>query len=538
MADHGQHAPALVDAMLDPSIYPHGPRSVELRDTHISWVFLAGDLAYKVKKPVVFPFLDYGTLERRHRMCHEEVRLNRRLAPRIYLGVVGITRRGDRYSLTREDDPEAIEFAVEMRRVEEERSLASLAAADQLEPSQLAAVAARLARFHSEAPEAPVERRDISVLVDTLDENLATLREAGGDILGSDRLDAAERFTRCFLAARRGELEGRARAGLVRDCHGDLRAEHVIVPDRGDLYVYDCVEFNPALRQIDVAADIAFLVMDLARLGAEGAALGLLDDYRRAGGDPGDDALVAFFAAYRAWVRAKVACLRALELPQCDPERAAKEVEARELLTLGHRFAWSARRPLLLVISGVAGSGKTTLARRLAELGGWPHISSDVTRKRLGGLRPTERGGDRLYSPELTARTYAEMGRLAGEELARNGAAIVDATFHRRTEPTAFRDGLGNPSAPVLSVECTAPLDVLLARARERELQGDSVSDAGVAVIRQQLAEREPVGESCGVTRIELSTDAALERLVVEVEAFIDGSIWPPVAAPAASETG
>ena len=259
--------------------------------------------------------------------------------------MVGIARRGSRYSLTGEDDPEAIEYAVEMRRVEEERSLAALAATGRLEPSQLAAVAARLARFHAEAPAAPAERRDGRILADTLDENLATLREAGRGILAAERIDAAERFTRCFLAAHRHELEARARAGLVRDCHGDLRAEHVIVPTSGCLYVYDCVEFNPALRQIDVAADIGFLVMDLARLGAEGAASRLVEDYRRAGGDPGDDALVAFFAAYRAWVRAKVACLRALELAQHDPERAAKEVEARELLTLGHRFAWRARRP-------------------------------------------------------------------------------------------------------------------------------------------------------------------------------------------------
>jgi predicted kinase len=235
-------------------------------------------------------------------------------------------------------------------------------------------------------------------------------------------------------------------------------------------------------------------------------------------------------------VRAKVSCLRALELAHGGPERPTQEAEARELLALGHRFAWRARRPLLLVISGVSGSGKTTLARRLAELGGWPHISSDVTRKRLVGLRPTERGDERLYSPELTARTYGEMGRLAGEELARHGGAIVDATFHRGAERAAFRGGLGDHRASVLSVECTAPLDVLLARARARELQRDRVSDAGAAVIRRQLAELEPVGEGSGVTRMELSTDAAPDRLVTQVEAFIDRSIWPAVATRAAGE--
>jgi aminoglycoside phosphotransferase family enzyme/predicted kinase len=532
MAKNGQHTPELVAAMLEPSVYPNAPRSVELRDTHISWVFLAGDRAYKVKKPVVFPFLDYGTLERRHEMCREEVRLNRRLAPHIYLRVLGIAHRGDRYSLTSEDDPEAIEFAVEMLRVEEGRSLAALAAGGRLESPQIAAVAARLARFHAEAPEARVERRDLRILIDTLDENLATLREAGGSVLSAERLDAADGFTRHFLAARQGELEARARTGLIRDCHGDLRAEHVIVPARGALYVYDCVEFNPALRQIDVAADIGFLVMDLARLGAEGAASKLVEDYRRAGGDPGDDALVSFFAAYRAWVRSKVACLRALELDEQDPEGVAKRAEAEELLALGHRFAWRARQPLLLVIAGVAGTGKTTLARRLVELSGWPYFSSDLTRKRLVGLRPTERGAEEHYSPELTASTYAEMGAAAGRELARNGAAIVDATFHRRRERAAFRDGLGSPQTPVLIVECTAPAETLLARVSERERRPDRVSDAGVAVVRRQLAELEPIRDGCDVVRMELSTEADPERLMAEVEAYVDRSIWPTGEVP------
>ena len=244
-------------------------------------------------------------------MCREEVRLNRRLAPEIYLGVVGIVRRGNRFSPTSEDGPAAIEYAVEMRRVQEDRSLAALVRRGELEPPHIKAVASRLARFHAEAPTAPAELRDVRILEDTLEENLATLRGSGTGILDTERLDAAERFTHSFLAARRAGLDARARAGLVRDWHGDLRAEHVIVPEQGPVYVYDCVEFNPTLRQIDIAADIAFLIMDLTWLGAEEAAIRLTDDYRRAGGDPGDDVLLYFFASYRAWVRAKVACLRA-----------------------------------------------------------------------------------------------------------------------------------------------------------------------------------------------------------------------------------
>jgi uncharacterized protein len=526
MANGGAKRPRLVAAMLEPRFYPHLPPSVELRDTHISWVFLAGDLAYKVKKPVVFPFLDYGTLERRHRMCHQEVRLNRRLAPRIYRAVIGIARAGDRYSLTSEDDPEAIEYAVEMRRVEENRSLAALAIKGELEAPQTDAVARRLARFHAEAPAAPAARREGEILVAALEENLATLREAGAAILAADRLDAADCFTHSFLAARRERLEARARAGLIRDCHGDLRAEHVIVPPRGAIYAYDCVEFNPALRQIDVAADIAFLVMDLARLGAEAHALRLIEGYRGAGGDPGDDSLLAFFVSYRAWVRAKVACLRVLELSERDPERRRQELEARELLGLGHRFAWRARRPLLLLVAGVAGTGKTTLARRLAELSGWSHISSDLTRKRLAGLAPTERARDDDYSREMTIRTYSEMGRAARKELEVLGGAIVDATFHRRAERTAFRDGLGDISVPLLFVECKASPEVLLARARARELEQDRISDAGPEVLRRQLAEIEPFTDLPAEGRMQLVTEASPDALVAEIEAFVDRSIW------------
>ena len=258
------------------------------------------------------------------------------------------------------------------------------------------------------------------------------------------RVHAAERFATAFLARHRAELSERARSSLARDCHGDLRAEHVILPESDPIYIYDCVEFNPSLRRIDVSADLAFLVMDLAALDAESAAGRLVAAYRGAGGDPGDDRLLAFFAAYRAWVRAKVACIRAAELPPEAAERERACADAQSLLALGHRFAWRTRRPAIVVVCGVSGSGKTTLARALADLSGWPYVSSDLTRKRLAGVAPTDRASPETYSAEFTARTYQELGRATREAIDRSGAVIVDATFHRRKERAAFRAALGD----------------------------------------------------------------------------------------------
>jgi len=520
--------PELVAAMLDPGFYPESPATVELRETHTSWVFLAGELAYKVKKPVRFPFLDYGTLERRREMCREEVRLNRRLAPRIYLRVLGVARSGERFLLVPEDDRTVVEYAVEMRRVEEDHSLAALADAGELAEGHASPVAELLARFHRNASEAAPKRGEFEAMTTPIVANVTELAAASDGVLERWALDAAGEFTRRFIAARRGRLESRGRGGLVRDCHGDLRAEHVIVPADGDVYVYDCVEFNPALREIDIGADLGFLVMDLARLGAEPVAATLVARYREAGGDPGDDALLAFYACYRAWVRSKVACLRAAELAPGDAELDRQREDAAVLFRLGRRFAWRARSPVAIVICGVAGSGKTTLARELVQLGGLVHISSDVTRKRLAGLSPTDRAADEHYTPEFTLRTYAEMGAEARRALDSGAAAIVDATFHRREARAAFRDALGERPQPVVFVECRAHRDVLIDRVRSREADGERTSDADAAIVERQLAEREPLDEVPAASTAALDADAAVGDLAAQLELLVDERIWSP----------
>lgn len=511
-----EHSRDLVAAMLDPGFYPDRPKRVELRETHASWVFLAGNLAYKVKKPVVLPFLDFGTVKRRREMCREEVRLNQRLAPAYYLGVDSIIAGPDGFHLIPGDRAGAAEYTVRMRRVPEEWTLQSLALRGALTKVRIDAVAERIAAFHLAADPAPTEARELAHLVRPFEENLETLHELAGPTLADDRLRAADRFTAAFIAARREQLGARAEGGLVRDCHGDLRAEHVIVD--GEVAVYDCIEFNPSLRLIDVAADLAFLVMDLARLGQDGFASRLVATYRNAGGNPGDEALLYFYASYRAWVRAKVACLRAAELADGDPARDRAEHEARALFALGHVLAWRSRLPMVIAVCGVAASGKTALASALEAVSGLPHLSSDVTRKRRAGLAATERGRPEHYTDEFTLSTYEELGRLTRAEIERRGGAIVDATFHRLAERRAFEAGLGTPLPPVLFAECRAPVGVLLERARMRVAADESISDADATIVKRQLRDWESLNEVSPADQCVIETDRPIEEGVNEVE--------------------
>ncbi|HVW48309.1 MAG TPA: AAA family ATPase [Solirubrobacterales bacterium] len=513
--------PPLVEAMLDPGFYPHRPESVELRETHISWVFRAGALAYKVKKPLVLPFLDYGTAARRGEMCAEEVILNSRLAPRIYRRVVSLVPRGDGFALSSRDDPAAVEYAVEMEAIDEERTMAALSAAGVLSASDVEAVARLLARFHARA-RVVTDPEALRTSLEPITENLTTLGDVGGEVLDRGRLRAAVEFTDAFLVRHREVLERRAAAGLIRDGHGDLRAEHAIVPLGGEPYVYDCIEFDPRLRETDVAADLAFLVMDLVRLGRPECARDLVATYRAAGGDPGDEELVAFFAAYRAWVRATVACERAAELARDRAAREAFEEEAGRLLDLGHRFAWRARGPSLLVVCGIAASGKTTLAERLAAISGRPHLSSDLVRRRCAGLDPDEPGGPELYTEEARLEVYRELGREAAASLRHGDGAIVDATFHREAERFAFEEGMGDDLCVPIVIECQAPASVLMRRADARLEAGGSPSDAGAAIVLRQLGEHDPLEGRWRRRRLSLRTDIPLDLQIAEVECFAD----------------
>jgi aminoglycoside phosphotransferase family enzyme/predicted kinase len=506
-------------ALARPELYPHRPATVEVRETHISWVYLAGDQAYKLKKPLVLDFLDYGTAARRRELCAEEVRLNRRLAPDIYLGVRGVAATADGVELTAEDDPRAIDFVVEMRRYDESHTLAARLERGELDRGHVTAVGGVLARFHagarrvaaSGAPVLAVERRFERNL-----HELLTCVEERGEV---GRVQALERFAHAFIAAHARTFHARARRGWVREGHGDLRAEHVLVD--GDVRIVDCLEFERELRELDVGDDLAFLVFDLAARGGERFGELLVRAYRDAGGDPGDDSLIAFYAAYRALVRAKVALVRAAQLPATSGAHGQESAHARDLIILAERFAWRARLPLVIVVCGVPASGKSHLARALAELSGLPHLSSDLTRKGLRGLEFTQRASSETYSAEWNARTYDELARRTARALATNRGAIVDATFRHLADRQVFGSAFGS-AASLLFIECQAPRSVLAQRAARREHDRERVSDADVAIVLREQQTWEPLDELLANAHLALRTDRPLEEIVGDVLALLD----------------
>ncbi|HEX6388952.1 MAG TPA: AAA family ATPase, partial [Solirubrobacteraceae bacterium] len=484
-----------------------GGQAVEIRETHISWVFLAGDRAYKLKKPIVLPFLDYGTPRLRHELCREEVRLNRRLAPDIYLGVRSIVSEDGGVALAGEEDPRALDYVVEMRRYDEQDTLAARLARGQLQRDQITDTGAVLAAFHSTARQVPVDAHPVLTVERRLAANsheLLALLDQRGEVA---RVLALERFAHAFVTANAAMLDTRARGGLVREGHGDLRAEHVLL--EGDrVSAVDCVEFDRALRQLDVADDLAFLVCDLAAIGGERFIPALLDAYRESGGEPGSDALVSFYATYRALVRAKVALVRAAQHRVGSAARGHESATARNLLLLAERFAWRARLPLAIVVCGVPASGKSVLATALANASGLAHLSSDVTRKRLIGVGATERAPTDAYTTAANAMTYAELGRRAANEVHRTGGVIVDATFRHRVDRDAFRDAFA-AAAPLVFVECLAPAAELERRARRREVDSSRVSDATTAVVIRERTSFETLDEVAAADHIALRSDRA-----------------------------
>ena len=507
-----EHEPLLA-ALLNPAAYDHPVEAVALIETHISWVFLTGPFAYKVKKPVDLGFVNFSTPERRQACCLEEVRLNRRLAPELYLGVRTIHGPVARAHLGGEG--RAIEAAVQMRQFPQQDLLPQVLQRGALTPAAIEQLGCDLARFHSRAARA--EAHEIwgtyeSVLEPAL-ANFRTLAQTNRLPIDGAEL---ERSTIERLEPLRSLVERRQAAGCIREGHGDLHLGNMVLWGERIL-VFDCLEFSPSLRWIDPISDLAFLLMDLRQRGESTLALRLLNRWLDRCGDYAALPLLPWYLAYRALVRAKVTALRLSQSPS-DPS------EVRQLENELERYLQQARHALtpgsgtLLITHGIAGSGKSYAAARLVERG-WIQLRSDAERRRLvgrwgvaeldadadtdadaddgvgAGSDPTllEAG---LYQPAVSQRLYAEVLPAAAEAaLAAGLAVVVDATFLRRSQRQAFQDLAARCGAGFGILAPSAPWPLIEARIAQRRAEGGDPSEADRAVARRQLEQIEPLSD-------------------------------------------
>lgn len=490
----------LIEAMLRPEFYPEKPSRVEFKQTHMSYVFLGDEYVYKVKKPVRFAFADAFTLGTRYFLCREEVRLNRRLAPNAYLGVVPIIDEGKRFVLGAADDPfpqHVKEYAVRMRRLPEDRMLNQLLRTGRVDARAINAIAEKMAAFHARASTACGWRYGSATSVQrTVIGSLEESRDQIGDTISGPEFDALSRYLSGFINAHRRLLNERAHEGRVRDGHGDLRCEHVCLD--ADLDIFDCLEFDEALRYCDVASEIAFLAMDLDAHGAPDLGDQFVTAYAKLADDPDIATLMNFYKCHRACIRGKVDTLKSLESDVPAQEREIARERARAKYSLALRYARRGR-PALLVVCGLVGTGKSTTAEMLRRMTGFEIFNSDRIRKTLAGVPEREHRrhhyGGGIYGAAFDRLTYDMMLAGARRSLSEGCGAVLDATFkdpaHRRAA-LALADQM---RTPVLFVECKVEEEEILRRLTQRAAEGIGVSDATPEVYQHQRMEYPPIRE-------------------------------------------
>ena len=509
----------LVQAMLDPQFYPKPPDSVTHKETHISHLFFAEDLVFKLKKPVRYSFLDYSTLEKRRIYCQEELRLNRRLAPSVYIGVMPITFDDLGWRIGGWAEP--MEYVLVMRRLPEKRMLPFLLDTGQVTVVMMRELADLLAQFHRGAERVrAVDPRHYPGLVRRQwSENIADLKPLLDHAIDGEALQAVDRFALEFIDSHEELFVQRAEQGWLRDVHGDLHAEHVCFAPEG-IQVFDCVEFEDKFRQCDLASEIAFLAMDIEAGGHGDLVEPFLQRYGELIQDKDLSRLLPFWKCYRALVRAKVYALRGSE----------GVATAQRYLRYAVSLMWEQLQPFLILISGFSGSGKSTVAKALSDRLAVAHINSDVVRKALAGKAgiQTEAYHEGIYSPAMTEKTYARMARQAEKLIASGKGAILDATFNQRAQRQRMARLAAKHNIPFALIHCSAAEELIKQRLIRRASQGQDISDGRWEIYLRQKDSFEALGEVPPDACLELGTDADIDRLTEACEKFVRARVLPP----------
>jgi aminoglycoside phosphotransferase family enzyme/predicted kinase len=481
---------SLAEALSHPEAYPHATGNIEIVETHISWIFLTESWAYKVKKPVNLGFLDFSTLQKRRHYCNEELRLNRRLCPEIYLSVVPIVRVANTFLI--DAVGEIAEYAIKMVRFDRTMELDRMLSKKLLKEEHIDLLSGMILTFHNALPAAPAESGfgHPDNLIKPMLHNFDSMDQIAETRDERVQLEFLKRWTLTehkrlypLFALRKSE-------GFIRQCHGDMHTGNMVLWKK-QIFIFDCIEFNESLSIIDVISDLAFLFMDLEHAGEYELAWRLLNNYLTQGGDYSALRLLRFYVVYRAMVRAKVTAIRYAQTSIHDHAQQILE-EHRSYITLALECTRDSK-PLLILTFGVSGSGKTSVSRDIAQKVKCVHLRSDIERKRLAGLQPLERSKQKgaLYTAEIGRITYQRLLELAAICLSESISVIVDATFLLSSNRKLFIELAAAKNAHCRILRFSAHRELLMERVQKRFLSGKDASEADMKVLASQLENQE-----------------------------------------------
>ena len=502
-------------------------QGMTLCETHISWVFLARDRVYKVKKPVALGFLDFTDIAARKHFCEREVELNRRLARDVYLGVVPVVR--DAGGVHRFGGPgEAVEWAVEMRRLPVSDCADTRLAEGRLGSEALQRIARHLADFHAAARcDAETSRYgQLDVIETNLRENFEQAAQSALRVFAASELGRLEQWQLEFVREQRARFQARIEQRRIRDCHGDVRLEHCYIDAAGTVTIIDCIEFNERFRFGDVCSDVAFLAMDLCWHEEPELAEDLLSAYARAADDYDLFGVVDFYQSYRAFVRGKISSMLADSTAIDSVSRQRAERDARKYYLLSEACT---REPLgrsaLYVVGGVIASGKSSVAEALGALLHAPVVDADRTRKSMAAVAPTTPLHDAAFSghygPEQSARVYEELLRRAAVVLRSGRSVVVDASFRGVAQRMAARELAERCEVPFLFIECSAP-DAVCKQRLEQRARVPSVSDGRLAIFDAFVASYEPVTELPPEQYVRVDSSGTLHDSLSQIRSRLD----------------
>jgi aminoglycoside phosphotransferase family enzyme/predicted kinase len=506
---------ALVAALQNPRIYPEHPNQVESLQTHVSAIFLTGEYVYKVKKAVDFGFLDFTTLEKRKFYCGQEVELNRRLCPEIYLGVVEIRSHQGQISLG-EGPGGIIEYAVRMKQLPQDCMMDRWLARGAITSGLLQKIAAKIAHFHLHADTTPqiASYGRIDTIRGNVEENFTQTEKYVDLSISAESFQEIKGSIRRFMQNQLPLFENRMATGKIRDCHGDLHLQHICLTD--EVLIFDCIEFNQRFRYSDVAADIAFLLMDLDFHGYPLISAELASRYLDISRDWPLFLLLDFYKSYRAYVRGKVISFLLDDPTISAAEKGSALGEARRYFHLAHHYAMRLNRPALFITCGLVGTGKSTIARALSEALGWERVSSDILRKELAHLAPGEHRYEKfhqgIYSPDFSRKTYRTLLDRARSNLSAGISVIIDASFKKEIDRQEAWALARQANADFLVMECRVEEEEAKRRLARRPTDGSEPSDGRWELFADQKEDFERVEGMGPDFHLLLNTQASVEE--------------------------